>query len=153
MAIQIRKAKPEDIEQLLAFEQGIILAERPFDPTLRAGHFHYYDILEMIKSEEAEVLVAEINNELVGSGYAKIKEGKTYNAFQNYAYLGFMYTVPQYRGKGVNQAIIAALIEWARSKNLTEIRLEVYAGNTPAVKAYEKAGFTKNLVEMRTVIG
>ena len=31
--ITIRKASTTDLEKLLAFEQGIITAERPFDPT------------------------------------------------------------------------------------------------------------------------
>jgi ribosomal protein S18 acetylase RimI-like enzyme len=42
-----------------------------------------------------------------------------------------------------------AMKEWAMEKGLTEIRLQVYDKNIPAVKAYEKYGFSKNLVEMR----
>lgn len=34
--IIIRKAHANDLEKLLEFEQGIITAERPFDPTLKA---------------------------------------------------------------------------------------------------------------------
>ena len=39
--INIRKAHPDDLEKLLEFEQGIISAERPFDPTLKEGKIHY----------------------------------------------------------------------------------------------------------------
>lgn len=39
--ITIRKAHPNDLEKLLEFEQGIITAERPFDPTLKAEKTHY----------------------------------------------------------------------------------------------------------------
>ncbi len=60
-----------------------------------------------------------------------------------------MYTAPNYRGMGINQSIIKALLQWAKKKGLSEIRLQVYDENVAAVKAYEKAGFRKNLVEMR----
>jgi ribosomal protein S18 acetylase RimI-like enzyme len=35
---------------------------------------------------------------------------------------------------------------------MTEVRLEVYEENEPAKKAYVKAGFTPNLLEMRLKI-
>jgi hypothetical protein len=35
--INIREAKLEDLNILLEFEQGIITAERPYDPTLKEG--------------------------------------------------------------------------------------------------------------------
>ena len=47
--------------------------------------------------------------------------------------------------------ILDYLIAWSHSKNLWEIKLEVYDGNEVAVKAYEKMGFKKNIVEMRWV--
>ncbi len=60
-----------------------------------------------------------------------------------------MYVVPDRRGKGVIQKIIEALKQWAISQNITEMRLEVYQNNLAAIKAYEKIGFTKHMIEMR----
>jgi len=60
-----------------------------------------------------------------------------------------MYVVPKHRGKGVNRLIIDALSKWARSQYITELRLDVYSGNTPAIAAYERAGFVKDLIGMR----
>jgi ribosomal protein S18 acetylase RimI-like enzyme len=145
----IRPAKTEEIEILLTFEQGVVTAERPFDSTLKEGEIHYYDLAYLIETPLAEVMVAEINGELVGSGYALIKEAKPYQKHTHYAYLGFMYVKPEYRGKGVNRAILEALQKWAISRNIREIRLEVYENNVIAKKAYEKAGFKGNLLEMR----
>ena len=42
--IIIRKATLNDIEILRRFEQGVISAERPFDPTLKKGDIFYYDL-------------------------------------------------------------------------------------------------------------
>ncbi|MEP6746601.1 MAG: GNAT family N-acetyltransferase [Bacteroidota bacterium] len=147
--ILIRKASVQDFDTLFRFEMGIIHAERPFDSTLRKDEIHYYDLEEMITAPNVKIVVAELNNELIGSGYARIEKSKGYLQHKYHACLGFMYVDPQHRGKGVNMKIINVLKEWATSQNITELRLEVYADNLLAVKAYEKAGFRGNMLEMR----
>lgn len=147
--IRIRKATFDDLDALLRFEQGVIEAERPYDRTLKREPTRYYDLEEMITAPHIELLVAETDRELIGSGYARIERSKPYLQHARYAYLGFMYVVPEHRGKGINQKIIAALQEWADTEQVTELRLEVYVDNLPAIKAYEKLGFAKHLVEMR----
>lgn len=147
--IVYRPAKLEELPELLEFEQGIIEAERPFDPTLKPGHINYYDIEALILSDEAEVVVAEADGEVVGSGYAQIRIAKDFQQHDRYAYLGFMYVKPEFRGKGIISGIMDQLKNWTVKNGLNEIRLEVYNDNDPAVRAYEKAGFGKHLVEMR----
>ena len=148
-AIIYRSAKLEDLPTLLEFEQGIITYERPYDITLKPDPISYYNLKELILSENSEVHVAEHNNKVVGSGYAKIIDSKPYNTHSQHVYLGFMFVKPEYRGKGVIQSITKALQLWAKANNIFEARLEVYAENDSAIRAYEKSGFTKNLVEMR----
>jgi GNAT superfamily N-acetyltransferase len=147
--IIIRKAEANDLEQLYAFEQGIVVTERPFDPTYKNEHIHYYDLKEMISAPGVEVVVAELHNKIIGSGYARIEKSKPYLKHQYHAYLGFMYVLPEYRGKGVNKRIIESLKNWAYLQNVKELRLDVYFNNIPAIKAYEKIGFSKHLIEMR----
>jgi GNAT superfamily N-acetyltransferase len=147
--INIRKATLKDLEKLLEFEQGIITAERPFDPTLKEGKISYYNIEKMITATDVEIVVAHINDEIIGSGYARIEEAKPYLNHKLYAYLGFMYTHPSHRGKGVNAQIIESLTNWVRSQDVFEMRLDVYNDNPSAIKAYEKIGFKKHLINMR----
>ncbi|TRX34875.1 GNAT family N-acetyltransferase [Flavobacterium sp. ZT3R18] len=147
--INIRKATLKDLEKLLEFEQGIITAERPFDPTLKEGEISYYNIEKMISATDVEVVVAVLNEQIIGSGYARIEDAKPYLNHKLYAYLGFMYTDPKHRGKGVNSLIIETLTNWVRSQNVFEIRLDVYNDNPSAIKAYEKVGFKKHLINMR----
>lgn len=61
-----------------------------------------------------------------------------------------MYVVPEHRGKGLINKIVDHLKVWAASKNIHELRLEVYIENEAAIKAYKKIGFSKLLTEMRT---
>lgn len=147
--ITFRPAELQDLQLLYDFEQGIITAERPFDSTLKGGHINYYDLKVLIESDEAEVIVAEFDKEIIASGYAQIREGKDFQSFTSFAYLGFMFVKPDQRGKGVISQLLERLKKWSQSKGITEIRLEVYNDNEPAVRAYEKAGFKKHMVEMR----
>lgn len=147
--IIIRKATSNDLDTLLHFEQGIIETERPFDVTLKEGHISYYDLKGMIGMPGIEIAVAVLNNELIASGYARIEDSKPYLKHEKYAYLGFMYVSPIHRGKGVNKLIIEFLKNWASAQNIQELRLDVYFPNASAIKAYEKLGFSKHMVEMR----
>ncbi len=148
--LTIRPAVLADIPLLRQFEQGVIKAERPFDPTLQPDPIQYYNLEAMIASPNCELLVAELDDTVIGSGYARIEEAaRHYLIYTTYAYLGFMYVDPAHRGIGVNQAIIDALHAWSKSRGITEMRLDVYNDNTRAVRAYEKSGFTPILLTMR----
>ena len=89
------------------------------------------------------------NNELVASGYAKIKEDRHYLKHSKQGYLGFMFVPEKYRGQGYNKLIVDALLNWCKSRDVYEIRLDVYDENPSAIRAYEKAGFKKHMINMR----
>jgi len=150
--INIRPATTADLPTLLQFEQGVITAERPMDPTIKEGPINYYNLPAMLESPDVQLLVAELDGNLIASGYARIEAGRLYLKHTHHAYLGFMYVDPAHRGKGVNQLIIAALRQWAHTRNITELRLDVYVVNEAAIRAYEKAGFHGHLLQMRSPV-
>lgn len=145
----VRPATRDDLPILKAFEQGIIAAERPYDYTLKPDPISYYDIGELIDSADAEVAVVELDGEIVASGYAQKKSSRHYLRDEYHAFLGFMFVRPEARGQGLNQLLMDYLLAWARANDLPEVHLTVYPGNEPAIRAYEKAGFTPYLSEMR----
>lgn len=145
----VRKASLKDLPTLLEFEQGLIEAERPMDPTIKDGNISYYDIGLLIKNDESDVFVVEKNGEILASGYAKIMNDRHYLKHDKQGYLGFMFVPIEHRGKGLNKLIMDALINWCKERDVFELRLDVYDTNDPAIKAYEKAGFKKHLINMR----
>jgi GNAT superfamily N-acetyltransferase len=149
MKINTREANLNDLAVLLEFEQGIIDFERPFDLTLKDEKISYYDIKAMILSEDVFVAVAVNGDEVVGSGYARIEAADPYLKHKKFAYLGFMYVKENARGKGVNGLVVEALNTWIRSQGVDEVRLDVYFENPGAIRAYEKVGFKKLLINMR----
>ncbi|MEM7186657.1 MAG: GNAT family N-acetyltransferase, partial [Bacteroidota bacterium] len=89
-----------------------------------------------------------LNDEIVASGYARILDDKHYLKHHKQGYLGFMFVPPQHRGNGYNGLVLDALLAWCKQRGVLEIRLDVYANNEAAIKAYQKAGFRKYLINM-----
>ena len=144
----IRLARLDDLPALLEFEQGIIDAERPFCLPMQQGQFHYYDLAQKITADDVQVLVAEAEGKLVASGFAEIRDARHYHNHNKVGYLGFMYVIPQWRGKGLNQQITDRLIAWCQKQGVENFLLTVFSANDAAIKAYEKSGFQPLLTEM-----
>ncbi|WP_299315205.1 GNAT family N-acetyltransferase [uncultured Aquimarina sp.] len=148
--MSIRPAKIEDLPTLLDFEQKIIEAETSMDSTLKTDEkISYYNLGEYIKVDHTEVVVAEIDGKVVGSGYGQIRDRKEYFKQEKLGYIGFMYVKEAFRGQGISQGIIQYLSDWFAAKDIEEVQLDVYDQNPIAIRAYEKAGFEKYLIRMR----
>jgi GNAT superfamily N-acetyltransferase len=152
ITVTTREAKKEDLETLLEFEQGIIEAERPFDSSLKEGKISYYNLEEMIFAKNVHLIVAVIEDEIVGSGYLKIEKSGSYRKNELNGYIGFMYVKPNFRGKRISSVILESLKGWAKKQELKELRLDVYKENLGAIKSYERFGFNKSLINMKMEI-
>ena len=53
-----------------------------------------------------------------------------------------MYVRPRARGRGVGEALIATVIDWAAARNASSVHLWVTETNKPARLLYERCGFT-----------
>ena len=147
--ISIRTANLGDLKTLLDFEQGVVTAEKPLDPFLADGDLNYYNIPELITAKHVHFIVAVSNEEIIACGYIRIDNSKVYQKNPQHGYIGFMFVKPSFRGQRISTIIVDNLKNWAKEKNLKELRLDVYNNNTGAIKAYKRFGFTKILVNMR----
>jgi len=144
-----RKASLNDQALLLGLEQKVIEAERPYNSTIKENDAAYYDLNSLLTATNSYLIVAEIEGRIIGSGYAQVRPSKKSLKHVFHSYLGFMYVDPLCRGKGVNKQIIETLIEWSKGQGVEDFYLDVYEGNDSAIRAYEKVGFVKSLVEMK----
>jgi ribosomal-protein-alanine N-acetyltransferase len=51
--------------------------------------------------------------------------------------------LPDFRGQGIAQSMLADLESWAKAKSATEVILEVDTKNESAIRLYEYAGYEK----------
>lgn len=147
--LTLRVAASGDLEALERFQQGIVSAERAFDPLLRESDVRYYDIAAMLRDPGVHLLLAEAGGRPVGCAFARIDTAKPWLRHAREGYLGLMFVEESWRGRGVNARLIAVLEEWCRTQGVSEMRLEVYADNLAALRAYRKAGFRPSMLEMR----
>jgi GNAT superfamily N-acetyltransferase len=54
-----------------------------------------------------------------------------------------MATLPRARGKGAARSVLAALARWAGTCRADRMYLQVERGNPPALRLYDRAGFTE----------
>lgn len=54
-----------------------------------------------------------------------------------------MATLPEARGRGAAHSVLAALADWAGVHGADRMYLQVERDNVPALRLYERAGFTE----------
>jgi len=145
----IRKALLKDQATLLSLEQEVIEAERPYNSTLKFKDAAYYDLDYLLIDKASHLIVAELKDKIIATGYAQIRASKQSLNHTRHAYLGFMYVAAEYRGLGINKSIMGTLIDWSKEQGVSDVYLDVYDGNDAAIRAYEKVGFVKSMVEMK----
>ncbi|WP_394495006.1 GNAT family N-acetyltransferase [Shewanella sp. ENK2] len=147
--ITFRTALPADIAILRELEQKVVQAERPYNSSIKAENAIYYDLESLLIDPLSCVLVGEIQNAIIATGYAQIRQSKISLNHAKHCYLGFMFVESEYRGQGINKCLIDKLVHWSKEQGVLDFYLDVYDANDAAIRAYEKVGFTKTLVEMK----
>jgi ribosomal protein S18 acetylase RimI-like enzyme len=76
-----------------------------------------------------------------GSGPSGIVRGAFDSADGDVVWLLSMWVDPRARGKGIADGLVAAAIEWARTRQARVVRLDVPKDNAHARALYERNGF------------
>ena len=89
---------------------------------------------------------AQIDGTLEGAGFVAIVDDRLagYVGSHKHADYGVilgMMVFAEYRGRGIGQALLEAIIAWARDRGHDEISLLVFPHNTVAIALYRKFGF------------
>jgi ribosomal-protein-alanine N-acetyltransferase len=103
--------------------------------------FFFIDLYE--RFPEA-FIVAEENGEVVGYIMCRVELGLSNFGLSGLIKKGHIVSVavlPQYRRKGIGQALIMKAMEGMRTYNAKQCFLEVRVTNTPAINLYKKLGF------------
>jgi len=97
------------------------------------------EIEEMLGNRQGYyVLAAEWNGELIGYAVARFAWGKLH--------LMDIVVHEDMRSRGVGKQMMTHLIALAQSKGLSEVYLEVRAGNIPAIKLYQSFSFKSRFI-------
>ena len=67
------------------------------------------------------------------------------------AFIWGVYVIPEFRGLRLVDHLITAAYEWARTKNVTIVRLTVVTTNKHAIAAYKRCGFEITGTEIASI--
>ena len=81
-------------------------------------------------------LIAEVDGQPAGLSWGKIEPVEPEKA-----YLYQVWVKPEFRRLGLGQMLVEAVITWAREKNARCLELGVTAGDSPAMRLYQRLGF------------
>ncbi|HEY9879716.1 MAG TPA: GNAT family N-acetyltransferase [Leptolyngbyaceae cyanobacterium] len=141
--VTIRSAVPEDAAATLNLfrsivEEGLYTLAEPTELTTT------------VEDEQAAIardqkclgnlcLVAEVDSGIVGMIRA---ESGLYRRTRHFADIDSMWVDANWRGRGIANVLIIALLDWAKQHpTLEKLGLFVFSTNTRAIKFYEKHGF------------
>ncbi|TMK30927.1 MAG: GNAT family N-acetyltransferase [Actinobacteria bacterium] len=148
--MKVRQATPEDVPALVALFQELDRMQsdwRVFTP--RPG---FYDEVgakyqEAMKTENAVVLVAEDEGEIVGMAYGEVRIPSRFSDERALELSGVVVRTG-YRGRGVGRALVQEAARFAGEMGVEWVELKTFAPNQGAMAFWEGLGFTPRVVQM-----
>ncbi len=105
------------------------------------------DLRGWIKDDKHNVMVAILENKIVGLIHGHIKE--SYYYFGRILELEELVVDEKYRHIGIAQQLYDELIKWGKQNKTEEIHLNVFHENDNAVQFYKKNGLIQHSVKMK----
>ena len=149
--MKVRQATPEDLPALVGLFQELDLMQRDWRVfTPRPG---FYDEVgekyraAMEAREDAVVLVAEDEGEVVGMAYGEVHVPSRFSDERALEISGVV-VVAGYRGKGVGRALVREAARFATDYSIPWVELKTFAPNRGAMEFWESLGFTPRVVQL-----
>lgn len=149
----LRRAELTDMDALVELRIALLREVRNLFPDISRteltavieAHRHYF--ADQLPSGGYIGLVAEVDGKVIGTGGLVLLRRPPYKENLNglEGYLMNVYTVPEWRGKGVATAIVSQILSMARRSGAKRVWLHA---EPEATRIYEKAGFVSKSSEM-----
>jgi ribosomal protein S18 acetylase RimI-like enzyme len=148
--VKVRQATPEDVPALVALFQELDRMQsdwRVFTP--RPGFYDEVGLKyrEAMSTENAVVLVAEDEGEIVGMAYGEVRIPSRFSDERALELSGVVVRTG-YRGRGVGRALVQEAARFAGEMGVEWVELKTFAPNQGAMAFWEGLGFTPRVVQM-----
>lgn len=137
MQLTIRKAEVQDLDAVAALYDAVCgyLADKPFNPGWRKGIFPAREDAEQYLAADG-LYIALDGGEAVGTIALTPDAGRVLCIHE-------LAVCPERFRHGIGAVLLDFAEKTAGEQGATAVRLHVWEGNTPAVKAYEKKGYVR----------
>ena len=150
----IRPATRADVPTLGRLGALLVRTHHDFDPqrfiaaTPRTEHGYGSFLGTQLQDADTVVLVAERDGDVIGYTYAGA-EGFDYMSLRGPA--GVVYDIvvdPAHRGRGVGRQLLDATIAALAERGAPRVLLSTAERNEAAQRLFERAGFSRTMIEM-----
>ena len=138
MNTQIRKVSLTDIDQLATLFDNYRIFYKKQSDIEGAKKF----LTERIKQNESTILIAEVNDELVG--FTQLYPVFSSTNMKRLLILNDLFINALHRGKGISKQLIESAKQIARSCNSSGLMLETEKSNAIGNQLYPSIGFELN---------
>lgn len=153
-AITIRPAAPEEASALYELRLEA-LADYPeafaadYDITAAEGAENWAERITSFAAKDiGTICIAASGQRLIGmTGVLRGNWPKTHHS----GLMWGVYVNPEWRGLRAADALIEECIDWAGTHGLTIVKLGVLTSNTPAIRCYDRCGFSIFGVEPKAI--
>jgi len=152
MSVTVRRARLEDARTVAEYAIQLVIQHQNYDPRrfvrLAAVEQAEWFYGSQTKAADAAVLVAELEEKIVGFAYIQFEARDYANLLENAAWLHDIYIDETARGTGAGKLLIEKSIEVAKELGADKLMLSVAAKNEFAKEFFEHSGFRETMVEM-----
>jgi len=146
MKITIKNSTIDDLHKVQELNLKLFEKEyKEYDSLLnlnwtfgKEGTKYYRD---RILSEDGCVLIAVVENEIVGYLCGGIKKAEAYRNLPIVAELENMLVLEKFRSKGIGKQLFDEFIKWCETKKVGKVRVEVSAQNEKGIRFYRTNNF------------
>jgi ribosomal protein S18 acetylase RimI-like enzyme len=148
----IREARPDDVEAMKELWKEFIdyhKANDRFFSRTPDGHERFGEFaLDNIRSEDWLVLVAVVNNQVVGHCMAAIHTYPPVYENTRYGYIQDIAVTEKYRRENIGSRLFEHAVGWFKNKKVSRIELDAASTNEVSQSFWRKTGFRDYMIRM-----
>ena len=154
--MKIRKATKKDISEIInllkEYEKYMYKIDNSKNPWIKRkkniDKIIEKDILQVIKSKNDDIVVAEIDKSLVGFIWFSKEKPNWIHKIKSTGKINYMFVLPKFRGKSISSKLKNETLKWFKKNQVKWIGLNVHNNNPKSHKIYKKWGFEDYEIEM-----
>jgi len=150
--MRINVATIDAIKQIEILYENLFLEMSNFQPKyIRPAKQDVEFIRNTIKTQDSDILIAEIDNRIVGFLLIQQLITPSYTCLieHKYAFITDIIVENKYQKRGIGSALLLEAKKWAENRKLDYLELNVLSENIGAISLYEKKGFKDTSHTMR----
>ncbi len=111
-------------------------------------------MVDQIMSPQVKIFIGEMDDEVVGYTLARVihRDDSLFKHPVRRIEIDQISVLPEHRGKGYGEVLTTYVVEYAKSEQIEQITLGVWAFNKSAIRFYERLGFSVRYTNMEIII-